>query len=111
MKAISTLIASVLVIASFQASANENKGKTSIKTPSPTEYAPEDVNTVELEKLKSTYTFRLPNIPEINQADVDVKEMEQLKVLAPEMTWGNPSDVDTDQLETLKTTDAQERKF
>ena len=49
--------------------------------------------------------------PEIKHAYVRMKEIELLKVSAPEMVWGTPSDVNTDELESLKTTDAQERKF
>jgi len=111
MKTISTLTASLLVIAFFQASANENIGKTSIKTPSPIATTPDDVNTKEIENLKNSFTFRLPNIPELNLEDVNMKEIELLKVSAPEIVWGTPSDVDTAELESLKTTDAQERKF
>ncbi|WP_139125842.1 hypothetical protein [Arcticibacter eurypsychrophilus] len=122
MKTISTLTVALLIITSFHASANENKGKTSISLPSPIVTSPEDVNTKELEELKSdftfrltnnpelnqedlnvkelenlksSFTFRLPSITELNQEDLDIKEIEQLKVQAPEMVWGSPSDIDT----------------
>ena len=138
MKTISTLTAAFLIIASFHVSANENKGKIRITTPSPVVTTPEDVNTKEIEELKNTaifrlpdftalnqedvnaneieglknnLTFRLPNIPALNHEDLDIKEIEQLKVQAPEMAWGLPSDVDTAELESLIATDTQETKF
>lgn len=111
MKTLSTLATALLIIASFHASANENKGKASIHSPSPIVTTPEDVNVKELENLKNSATFRLPRIPELNQKDLDTKEIEQLKVQAPEMVWGSPSDIDKAELESLKTTDSQERKL
>ncbi len=108
MKKFITLTAAVLLATIFTASADEKrevKTETTtvrIKTPVFEFGNPDEVNVLEIEKLKNVTEIKAPEFKWGNPEDVNTPEVELLKVKAPAFLWGSPEDVNVEELKLLK---------
>ncbi len=108
MKTLVTLTAAVLLATVFTASADERREvKTetttvSIKAPAFKFGSPDEVNVLEIEKLRNISEIKAPEFKWGNPEDVNTSEVELLKIKAPAFVWGSPEDVNVEELKLLK---------
>ncbi len=108
MKTLVTLTAAVLLATIFTASADERrevKAETtavSIKAPAFEFGNPDEVNVLEIEKLKNVTVIKVPEFKWGSPEDVNTPEVELLKIKAPTFVWGLPEDVNVEELKLLK---------